>query len=247
MQYKAAYFFYAELNDFLAKKKRNKTIEHIFNNSPIVKDSIEALGIPHPEVAVIKANGNLVSFDYRVNNEDKIEIAPYFYYTNIKPITPLNLVGKPSFILDVHLGGLAKYLRMAGFDVLYNSEDWGDKYIADTGGKENRIVLSRDIGLLKRSSVIFGYFVRNKNSFEQFKEIMKRYALNQYFTPFSRCIRCNGKISPVQKLKIIDLLEEGTKQEHDEFWQCSGCQQVYWKGTHYTRMVKLMEEIEKKL
>ena len=242
MQQKASYIFYEELNDFLSKKNRNKTIEHHFNNSTIVKDSIEALGVPHPEIAVIKANGNTVSFDYKVKEIDKIEVYPHFHQTEIQPIIPLTPNTKPKFILDVHLGGLARYLRMAGFDALYNNEDWGDKYIADTGGEEDRIVLSRDIGLLKRSSVIYGYFVRNKESYEQFKEIVNRYSLKKHFSPFSRCIKCNSKITTITKKEIIHLLANGTKEEHDEFWQCNGCQQIYWKGTHYKRMVELMEE-----
>ncbi|NJO91395.1 MAG: hypothetical protein HC831_22365 [Chloroflexia bacterium] len=156
--------FHAELNDFLSKKDKFQKIEHRFDNTPVVKDSIEALGIPHPEIAVVKANNKTVGFDYKVNEGDIIQVFPYFYYPDIHPIIPVKPEGKPKFILDVHLGGLARYLRMSGFDTLYNPEDWGDKYIADTGGKENRIVLSRDIGLLKRSSVIYGYYVRKKKA-----------------------------------------------------------------------------------
>lgn len=240
MQNKASYLFHNELNDFLSKKDKNKKLEHAFYNSPIVKDSIESLGVPHPEVAHIKANGNFVTFDYRVNNDDNIEVFPYFCILDVESIVPI----KPAeikFMLDVHLGGLAKYLRMAGIDTLYNNEDWGDKYIAETGGKENRIVLSRDIGLLKRSSVTYGYFVRNKDSYEQFKEISERYKLKEVFKPFSRCIRCNGEIAAVEKSKIIGQLEEGTKRDYDEFWQCKSCQQVYWKGSHYEKMEALFD------
>ncbi len=243
MSFSASYFFYAELNDFLSKKNRNKTVKHTFNNSTIVKDTIEAMGVPHPEVAVIKVNGQAVMFDYKINHNDKVEIYPYLYLDDIQPITPLLPKAKPSFILDVHLGGLARYLRMAGFDTLYNNEDWGDKYIADTGGKENRIVLSRDVGLLKRSSVIYGYFVRKKDSLEQFNEIVQRYQLKQCFTPFSICIKCNGKILSIAKNEIENILEEGTKKEHNEFWQCTSCKQVYWKGTHFKKMEELIKNI----
>ncbi len=242
MPYKASYFFYDSLNDFLPKRNRNCTIEHHFKNSPIIKDSIEALGVPHPEIAVIKANGKNVSFNYRVKENDEIKVYPHFYLHDTQPIIQLKPQNKPCFILDVHLGRLAKYLRMVGFDTLYSSEDWGDKYIADTGGKENRIVLSRDIGLLKRSSVTYGYFVRNKDSYQQFTEITNRYSLKNNFAPFTRCIRCNSKIESVEKDEITNLLESGTKQEHNEFWQCTGCQQIYWKGTHYKRMVEMLEK-----
>jgi uncharacterized protein with PIN domain/molybdopterin converting factor small subunit len=240
----ASLSFHAELNDFLSKKDKFQKIEHRFDNPPIVKDSIEALGVPHPEVAVIKANNKTVGFDYKVNEGDSIEIFPHLYHTDIQPIKPIKPDGKPKFILDVHLGGLARYLRMVGFDTLYNNEDWGDKYIADTGGEENRIVLSRDIGLLKRSSVIYGYYVRKKDSMKQFIEIAERYSLRSYFTPFTTCIKCNGQIASVNKNEIIHLLEEGTKNEHNEFWQCTSCQQIYWKGTHFIKMEKLIQNIK---
>lgn len=244
MSAKATYFFYAELNDFLLKKDRKKGINHLFTNTPNVKDSIEALGIPHPEVAVVKANNKIVGFDYKVNEGDKIEVFPHYYCPDIQAIVKLVPDGSPTFILDVHLGGLARYLRMAGFDTLYNNEDWGDKFIADTGGAENRVVLSRDIGLLKRSSVIYGYYVRKRNSLEQFEEIVKRYQLQPYFSPFSICIKCNGKIRAIDKTEVAAKLEDGTKREHDKFWQCTDCKQVYWEGTHVKKMEALIKNIK---
>lgn len=244
MSFSANYHFYAELNDFLSTKERNKAIKHTFNNSPVVKDSVEALGIPHPEVAIVMVNNKLVGFDYKVQDGDSINVFPYYYHPDLQPINQISPDNKPGFILDVHLGGLTRYLRMAGFDTLYNNEDWGDKYIADTGGKENRIVLSRDVGLLKRSSVIYGYYLRKKNSLDQFKEIVNRYQLKQYFAPFSVCIKCNGKIQAIAKTEVANLLEEGTKKEHDKFWQCTDCKQVYWEGTHFKKMEVLIQNIE---
>ena len=245
MQSKATYTFYSELNDFLHKKKRNKTIEHFFKNSPTVKDSFEALGIPHREVALILSNKQAITFDYRVNNNDNIHVYPYFNDLQQPDLIPIKPEGCPKFILDVHLGVLAKYLRMAGFDVLYNNDDWGDKYIADTGGEENRIVLSRDIGLLKRSSVIYGYYLRNKDSYKQFQEVSLRYGLSKYFAPFTRCIKCNGSIYPVTKKEVEEDLEKGTKGDYDEFWQCIECKQIYWHGSHYKRMISVIEEIKR--
>ncbi|MDF1546521.1 MAG: Mut7-C RNAse domain-containing protein [Bacteroidales bacterium] len=241
MQRKATFQFMYELNDFLQKKNRNQSITYVYKEAPSIKDAIEAIGIPHPEVAIILANNQSVSFDYKINNLDEIKVFPYYHKMDIQDIVSIKPLGKARFILDVHLGGLARYLRMAGFDVLYNNEDWGDKYIADRGGKEKRIVLTRDVGLLKRSSVVFGYYLRKKDSYEQFKEVTERYRLNAHFDPFTRCIRCNGAIEKVSKTEIIDKLEPGTIEEYNEFWQCIGCKQIYWKGSHYNRMLELMK------
>lgn len=241
MQSKATFQFHEELNIFLPKKKRNKVLVYFFNESASIKDTIESLGIPHPEVAIILANNQPISFEYTINGHDEIEVFPFHNGLNIPDIVAIKPAGKARFILDVHLGGLARYLRMAGFDVLYNNEDWGDKYIADRGGKEKRIVLTRDIGLLKRSSVVYGYYIRKKDSYEQFKEVSERYQLREYYEPFTRCIRCNGAIEKVSKTEIIEKLEPGTIKEFNEFWQCTGCKQIYWKGSHYDKMLELMK------
>lgn len=241
MQITCYFKFNAELNDFLNKEKRNEIITFQSNYNAAVKDAIESIGIPHPEIAAILANKQAIKFNYKIQSGDEFEVYPYYHLSELEPIVPIKPSEKPDFMLDVHLGGLARYLRMAGFNVLYNNEDWGDKYIADKGGKDGRIVLSRDIGLLKRSSVQYGYFVRNKDSFEQFKEIVSRYDLINSFKPFSRCIRCNGEIQKVLKEQIVHLLEEGTKNEHEDFWKCKSCEQIYWKGTHYQKMEKLIK------
>lgn len=241
MQNRATFLFHNELNDFLPQKKRNTKIEYGYKDTPSVKDSIEAIGIPHPEVAIILINSQPVNFDYKISNHDAIEVFPYHHGLEIPEIVAIKPAEKARFILDVHLGGLARYLRMAGFDTLYNNEDWGDKYIADQGGEEERIVLTRDVGLLKRSSVIFGYYIRKKDSYEQFKEVTERYGLKEDYEPFTRCIRCNGNILQVSKDTIIEQLEPGTKEEHHEFWQCTDCQQIYWQGSHYEKMLELMK------
>jgi len=243
MQNKATFLFHNELNVFLSQKKKNTKVEYQYRNSPSVKDSIEAIGVPHPEVAVILVNNQPVNFDYKISNHDEIEVFPYHHGLEIPDIVNIKPLEKARFILDVHLGGLARYLRMAGFDVLYNNEDWGDKYIADRGGEEERIVLTRDVGLLKRSSVVYGYYIRKKNSYEQFEEITERYQLKEDFEPFTRCIKCNGIIRDVAKEEIADLLEAGTRKEYNEFWQCGSCQQIYWKGTHYEKMLKLIQQM----
>lgn len=241
----ATYIFRGELNDFLSKKFKYKEVNYQFEGNSTVKDSIESIGTPHAEVAFILANNRPVDFNYKVQNNDFIEVFPFGYENNIsdKYKLPEKPKGKPAFILDVHLGILAKYLRMSGFDTLYNPKDWGDEYIAKKAGEENRIALSRDIGLLKRSAVVYGRWLRNQNSKKQLEEVIKRFDLKKYFEPFTRCMKCNNLIVSVDKEKIADKLEEQTKKDYNNFWECSGCKQIYWKGSHYDKMMKFVEEI----
>ena len=115
--------FYEELNDFLPADKRKKRFEHSFIDRTSVKDMIESFGIPHTEIDLILVNGNSVNFSYLVNNGDDISVYPMFESLDITDLQHLRAkpLRKPKFILDVHLGTLAKYMRMLGFDSLYQN------------------------------------------------------------------------------------------------------------------------------
>src|SRR6516164_651772 len=124
----AAIRFYAELNDFLPEERRNQTIMHTFGVSGSVKDTIEALGVPHTEVDLILANGQSVDFSYRVRNGDKISVYPEFEAIDVSLAIRLRPVPlrRACFVLDTHLGRLAGYLRMLGFDTVYR-RDYADR------------------------------------------------------------------------------------------------------------------------
>ncbi len=224
------------LQDFLIKKEVSE-IQYGFQGSPSVKDAIEALGVPHPEIGAITVNGNRVDFSYRVQVRDKVEVYPHLY-PEMSSLVSIAPEGKPQFVLDVHLGGLAKYLRMAGFDTSYQSHDIGDKALSHIAETENRIMLTRDIGLLKRSNISYGYWLRSTDPKTQFKEIVERYSLDSQFTPFTRCTKCNSIIEEVSAEEVSarkDVPEKVTK-EYSVFKKCSGCHQIYWKGSHYDKM-----------
>jgi hypothetical protein len=241
-QNQATIIFKGELNDFL-KNKNSKIVCEFTDNHPI-KDLVESIGPPHPEIALIYADGKSVEFDFKVNNKSMFIIFPHQYNNEIseKKTLPSIPQGKPLFILDVHLGTLARYLRMAGFDTLYNNEDWGDEYIAERAGAENRIVLTRDIGLLKRSVVVYGRWLRNTDPKKQFSEVVKRFRLSNHFELTTRCTKCNNFLISVPKEEIIEMLEEQTKKDYNEFWKCYGCNQIYWKGSHYDKIAKFLTQ-----
>ncbi len=233
----ARFRFYEELNDFLPPERRKKEFTFNFNGNPSVKDAIEDIGIPHTEIDLIIVNGNSVGFDYHIQNDDHISIYPVFETIDISPIIKLRPkpLRNPKFILDAHLGKLARLLRMLGFDAVYNN-DIDDKEIIQISIDDNRIILTRDIGILKHRSVTHGYFVKSEIPMKQIIEVIDRFDLESRIKPFHRCILCNGKINQVDKKKILDLIPAKTADDFDKFYKCSGCNKIYWEGSHYDRM-----------
>jgi uncharacterized protein len=236
--------FYAELNDFLPQERRMVDFKYIVDKHPSVKDTIEALGIPHTEVDLILVNGESVDFTYLLQAGDRISVYPVFESIDITPILkvrpePLRQI---RFILDVHLGKLANYLRMLGFDTLYRN-DYDDPELAQISEREKRILLTRDMGLLKRSLVTHGYFLRETNPKQQLREVIRRFDLSRLATPFQRCVNCNGLIHSIDKAEIADQVAPDTLAYYDQFYRCDTCQKIYWKGSHYPKIQAFLEEV----
>jgi uncharacterized protein with PIN domain len=244
----AHFRFIAELNDFLAEERRQVDFLYAFEGNPSVKHLIEALGVPHTEVAHILVDGNPQGFGYLVQDLDRVDVYP----VSAVPPTPLSagfewpvqepVPGEPRFILDNHLGRLAGYLRMLSFDALYRN-DYQDDELARIAGREKRILLTRDVRLLMRSAVVYGYWVRSKLPREQLIEVVRRYDLSTALVPLRRCLRCNSLLEPVEKAAILHRLEPLTRQYYNEFHLCPACDQIYWRGSHYERMQQLIENV----
>jgi len=236
--------FYSELNDFVAPWRRGRTTAYAFDVSGSVKDLIEALGVPHTEVDLVLANGESVDFSYRVKHGDRISVYPPFEAMDIS--SQLRLRPRPlrdlRFVADTHLGRLAAYLRMTGFDTVYRS-DCGDEELAQISANENRILLTRDRGLLKRNIVTRGYCVRTTSPRDQFAEVLQRFDLSTTIAPFQRCVHCNKLLQPTRKELISDRLQPETKQYFEEFSICPACNRIYWKGSHYRRMQRFIESV----
>jgi uncharacterized protein with PIN domain len=233
--------FYAELNDFLARARRQTTFDYAFSGRVSVKDLIESLGVPHTEVDLILVNGASVDFSYLVQDGDNISVYPVFEALDITPVVRVRSrpLREPRFVLDTHLGKLAAYLRMLGFDALYRN-DFADEELALISSQEGRILLTRDRGLLKRAVVTHGYCVREQHPRQQMVEVLRRFDLFAAMAPFSRCMRCNGTLEEVPKEAIVDRLPPLTQEYYDEFCVCSRCNRIYWQGSHYQRMEKLV-------
>lgn len=243
---RATFRFYGQLNDFLPFVRKQVTFTHVFEGRASIKDMIESLGVPHPEIDLIIVNGEPVDFSYLVQPGDRIGVYPYFESLDISPILRVRpeplLIAR--FVLDTHLGKLATYLRLLGFDTLYRN-DYPDEALAHLSSTQQRILLTRDRGLLKRSIVTHGYCIRHIEPRQQVIEVLRRFKLFDQVKPLVRCTRCNGLLAPVDKEVILHHLNAETKKYYDEFSRCQDCGRVYWRGSHYQRIERFVAEIRR--
>jgi uncharacterized protein with PIN domain len=240
----AQFRFYEELNDFLSREWKKVRFSYRFKGTPSVKDTIEAMGVPHTEIDLILVNGQSVDFHYLLGNHDDVAVYPMFEGLDITPI--LRLRPKPLrdtvFILDTQLGRLAKTLRMLGFDTLYRNDYTREDIIA-LSKKERRIILTRDISLLKNKTVTHGFWIRSLNPGEQIREVIQRFDLYNRIRPFQRCLECNGIVSQIEKERIVKKVPPRAVLHFDNFYQCADCEKIYWKGSHYQKMKESISEL----
>lgn len=239
---------YAELNDFVAPESRGVAVRRPFRSHQTVKDVVEAMGIPHTEIDLIVVDGEPVDFANRPRPGARIAVYPLFEALDIEPITRLRPVPlrEPRFVVDVNLGRLARLLRLLGFDVIWTS-DMDDAELARIGSAHQRILLTRDRGLLERREITHGLFVHADRPLEQIVEVVRRLDLGARFAPFTRCLRCNGRLVAVSKEEVLDQLEPLTRRFYDEFSRCTDCGRIYWAGSHHRNLVALVREIDAEL
>jgi len=237
---------YAELNDFLPSHRRGRPITLEVGAGTTVKDLAESLGVPHTEIDVILVNGESVDFGHQVSEDDRVSVYPVFEALDVSPLVRLRPqpLREARFVLDVHLGRLARTLRLLGFDAMWRNDATDDE-LAAISVDEKRILLTRDRGLLKRAKVTRGYFVRETDRRLQIVEILRRFDLFGAIAPFGRCLACNGELEPVAKTEVEARLPPRTRQDYDAFWTCPDCGRIYWKGSHYDRLATQVEDIRR--
>jgi uncharacterized protein with PIN domain/sulfur carrier protein ThiS len=209
-----------------------------------VKDLVESLGMPHTEVDVILVNGESVDFAHQVSDGDRVSVYPVFEALDVSPVTRLRPapLRQPRFVLDVHLGRLARLLRLLGFDALW-SNDASDEHLVAISIGEGRILLTGDRGLLKRRAVTHGYLVRGTSRRAQIVEVLRRFDLFGAINAFSRCLECNGLLDQVAKSEVEPLLPPQTRREYHKFWRCPHCGRVYWPGSHFDRLKAVVDDV----
>jgi uncharacterized protein with PIN domain/sulfur carrier protein ThiS len=241
---KGTFRFYEELNDFLPKHKRKTTFEEAFREKRSIKDMIEALGVPHTEIDLILVNGKSVDFNYILQNGDRVSVYPVFESLNIANVTLLRKIPlrRHKFIADINLGNIVKYMRVLGFDIYYDSL-LSNRKIIEISKRENRIILTKSRKLLKFKDVTHGIFIRPGTTTEQIRRIIDYLDIKDDIKPFSRCLRCNTLLKTVMKKKILDRIPPKSKELCDEYVQCQFCDKIYWKGTHFINMKKVVGQI----
>ncbi|MCG8017767.1 MAG: Mut7-C ubiquitin/RNAse domain-containing protein [Candidatus Thiodiazotropha sp. 'RUGA'] len=231
--------FYEELNDFLPGSLRKRDIEREIQSGESLKHLIEAMGVPHTEIEVVLLNGVSVDLDRQLQGGERISVYPMFESLDVTPLLRLRErpLRTPGFVTDAHLGKLARYLRLLGFDTLFFN-DIGDQRLVEISLSERRILLTRDRALLMRRTITHGCYVHAIDPWLQLVEVVERLDLAAQARPFSRCMVCNGTIVAAQKAIIEEQLPEQVARQHDQFWRCRECQKIYWQGSHYSKLLK---------
>ena len=241
--YECNFSIHGACRDLLPASVSNpEGIHYPFDDRPAVFDALQALGIPHVEIAAIKVNNHWRDWSYQLQHRDSIEVFSYKDKPEryIKPMMPNR---EPVWMLDVHLGALARYLRMAGFNTWFQQEDLGDETLAKVAAKERRILLSRDIGWLKRRLVPYGRWIRATDPQEQFREVIRAYELQDRIQPFTRCTQCNDLLKMVDKPSIKTRVPARVYEQYYQFKACPSCDKVYWPGTHINKMNDLLSSV----
>jgi uncharacterized protein with PIN domain len=237
----ATFRFYEELNDFLPRERRGRTFASGCARAATTKHMIEALGVPHTEVELVLVNGESSGFERLLEEGDRVAVYPKFESFDISSL--LRVRERPlrrlRFVADAHLGGLARLLRMAGFDTLYDNH-YHDDEIEAIAQEEDRVVLTRDRELLKRRTITHGCYIHALKAAHQLRELFDRLDLAASAQPFTICLHCNVPLRDVAKAEVLERLPESVRELHDEFNTCDQCHRVFWKGSHWKRMTALL-------
>jgi len=237
------------LHDDLSKltarqRRRPQPLILELNRRTSVKDFLEAQGLPHTEIYRLTVNGEEVDFSAIV--EESALIEAYGPPVPVDLTVPTRLrpepLPAPRFAADANVGRLAGLLRLAGFDTFY-APDLPDLELAELVARERRLLLTRDLALLKRKEVVFGRLVRAAKPYKQLREIIDLYGLADSLQPLSRCQHCNGVLVTVAKEEIVDRLEPLTRKYYDEFKLCPDCRRIYWAGSHQEKIMNKLEKL----
>src|ERR1041385_3990946 len=203
-------------------------------------------GIPHTEVDLILVNEKAVDFRYAVSGEAEIELyPPGVQFSNFRE-KRLQVHAVMEFVADGHLGKLVRDLRLLGIDVVYDPAA-EDRQLVEIASKNNRALLTRDRRLLMHAAVKHGCYLRSQNPLEQTIEVLRRFDLGSILSPLDRCLRCYALLEHAEKENVTGQLKPLKKTYYDQFRRCTGCAQVYWSGSHFTKLQKRLEQIKAKV
>lgn len=221
-----------ELRLFVPSERRQGPTALVTDGSSTLGHVIESLGVPLTEAGRLLVDGREVSVSHIPRAGESVEV-----YSVERP---QRVSGAPlRFLLDVHLGTLARRLRLLGVDTAYENEDIGDPALATLSAKERRVLLSRDRGLLRRREIWAGAYIYSDRPDDQLRDVLERFA--PALAPWTRCTACNGRLTEADKDSVQDQLQQGTQRSYDVFAQCTACERVYWRGAHHARLEAIVE------
>jgi uncharacterized protein with PIN domain len=223
----------SELHVFVAADRRGEAAGVVTDGSSSLGHVVESLGVPLTEVGRLTVDGQEVRAAHVPADGEEVRVHPVE--------RPQRVPGAPlRFLLDVHLGTLARRLRLLGVDAAYESEDIGDPALAARSAAEHRVMLSRDRGLLRRREIWAGGYVYSDRPDDQLRDVLNRFA--PALAPWTRCVACNGPLTAADKDAVRDRLHQGTRTTYDVFARCDDCDRVYWKGAHHARLEALVAD-----
>ena len=234
--------FHGDLGFFRGSRPSGEIAERTVCEKTSVKDVIESCGVPHPEVGLILLDGQPVNFAHVVEENATVDVYPVRSLSTQSEKHRLQIHCNKRFVADGHLGKLARNLRLLGFDVAYDRQA-RDRQLLGVMESENRALLTRDRRLLMHAIVKAGYCPRSQNADEQTIEVIRRFDLFDSIASFTRCLRCNAPLQEVAKADVIQKLEPLTKIYYERFRRCTGCGQIYWAGSHFSKLQKRLDEI----
>ncbi|MPV88725.1 Mut7-C RNAse domain-containing protein [Georgenia ruanii] len=214
-----------ELRFHLPPPRRRPALTVPADPAVTVGHVVQALGVPLTEVGRLVLDGGPV--DPPARAVGALLVVPVAPAPQPAPTAP------PRFVLDVHLGSLARRLRLLGLDVAY-ARDAADDALVAAALAEDRVLLTRDREMLRRRALSLpprhAAFVRATAVEAQAVEVLRRFA--PPLAPWTRCLVCGGPLEPATKAELGALLPAGTRRTYDEFARCARCGRPFWRGAH---------------
>lgn len=221
---------HGDLRFFWAEESRGLPVR----DAPSLKHVLEGAGIPHPEVDWVRVDGEPAELTAAVRAGSVVDVG-----SAVRRVCE----GEAwRFVLDCHLGRLVKHLRLLGFDVVYERRA-EDAWLAEVSANERRWLFTRDKGLLFRSAVERGYLVRSPQPRDQLAEVLRRHDCRDTAKPLSRCLECNAVLFVEELAKGLAEAPPKTRIWCREYWRCPGCGRLYWKGSHYDRLISAVNDL----